>query len=317
MFYNVKICWISTVFGPGKAEYSMKHNQIGNKIRELRMSRNMTQAELGDAVGVSMQAVSKWERGGTPDIDVLIAIARYFGSTMDELLGLVPDRSGQLSDVLFSTMLHSTAQNKMEEATDYCWSIFKGMSGLPSVQDYNYSSAPAGDVENSRCRVSNNNGISFFLASEDAKMFALAPEPEEGFGSLLGRDADFVELFGFLSDPDVYRLLLFICSRPQLLFSKRLATHATKIPEPKVKKVFQEFEKRGWLVKESADLDRGTMVLYRTACKEHVIFFLLFAREMMINPKFWYLTCASKRTEPLLRNIVFPGELPSEAGQEE
>ena len=211
----------------------MKHNQIGNKIRELRMSCNMTQADLGDAVGVSMQAVSKWERGGTPDIDVLISIARYFGVTMDELLGLVPNGSGHLSDDLFSTLLHSTSQNKIDEAVDYCWSIFKGMSGLPSVQDYGYSCASAADIENSRCRVSNNNGISFFLASRDAQMFAIAPEPEEGFMSMLSKDTDYVELFRFLSDPDVFHLLLFICTRPQLLFSKRLASYSTKIPDAK------------------------------------------------------------------------------------
>lgn len=65
----------------------MEHNQIGNKIRELRMRCNLTQAELGQKVGVSMQAVSKWERGGTPDIEVLLSIAQYFNVTMDELLG--------------------------------------------------------------------------------------------------------------------------------------------------------------------------------------------------------------------------------------
>ena len=276
------------------------------------MSCNMTQADLGDAVGVSMQAVSKWERGGTPDIDVLISIARYFGVTMDELLGLVPNGSGHLSDDLFSTLLHSTSQNKIGEAVDYCWSIFKGMSGLSSVQDYGYSCASASDIENSRCRVSNNNGISFFLASRDAQMFAIAPEPEEGFMSMLSKDTDYVELFHFLGDPDVFHLLLFICTRPQLLFSKRLASYSTNIPDAKVKKVFQEFENRGWLVKESADLDRGSITLYRTACKEHVIFFLLFAREMIINPKFWYLTCASQRTNPLLRSTEFPSELPSD-----
>lgn len=280
----------------------MKHNQIGNQIRELRMSRNMTQAELGNAVGVSMQAVSKWERGGTPDIDVLISIARYFGVTMDELLGLVPDSSGQLSDVLFSSLLHSTSQNKMEEAIDYCWSIFKGMSGLPSIQNYHFSSAPAADIENSRCRVSNNNGISYFLASKDARLFAIAPEPEEGFNSLLSADAEYVELFRFLSDPDVFQLFLYICARPQSLFSRRLAAQATGISETKVKNVFLAFEKRGWMVRESADMDTGAITLYRAACKEHFIFFLLFAREMIIHPKFWYLTCASKRTNPLLRS---------------
>lgn len=295
----------------------MKHNQIGNKIRELRMSHNMTQAELGDVVGVSMQAVSKWERGGAPDIHVLISIARYFGLTMDELLGLVPDSSGQLSDVLFSTLLHSTSQNKMEEAVDYCWSIFKGMSGLSSLQNYGYSSASAADIENSRCRVSNNNGISYFLASNDARVFAIAPEPEDGFGSILSNDTDYVALFRFLSDPEVFRLLLFICTRPQSLFSKRLAAQSTSISEGKVKKIFLEFEKRGWLVRESADMDLGAITLYRTACKDHFIFFLLFAREMTINPKFWYLTSASERTNPLLRNMQFSADAQVNAALEE
>ena len=171
-------------------------------------------------------------------------------------------------------------------------------------------SSPAADIENSRCRVSNNNGISYFLASKDARLFAIAPEPEEGFNSLLSANTEYVELFRFLSDPDVFRLFLFICSRPQSLFSKRLASQATGISETKVKNVFLAFEKRGWMVKESADMDTGAITLYRAACKEHFIFFLLFAREMIIHPKFWYMTCASKRTNPLLRSSAPSG--PSE-----
>lgn len=295
----------------------MEHNQIGNKIRELRMSHNLTQAELGNAVGVSMQAVSKWERGGTPDIEILISIAKYFGVTMDELLGLAPDSSGQLADILFSTMLQTSEESKMKEACRYCWSIFKGLSGLPSIQDYNFSPASAADVENSRCRVTRNDGISYYLASRDARMFAIAPEPEDGFNAMLGKPEDYVDLFRFLSDADTFQLFLFICTRPQSLFSKRLASHMTNIPENKVKRVFDAFEKRGWLVKECADMDAGTITLYRAFCKDHYIFFLLFAREMMINPRFWYLTCASKRTRPLLRGAPDQSsELPdSPAGQ--
>jgi hypothetical protein len=136
------------------------------------------------------------------------------------------------------------------------------------------------------------------------QIFAIAPEPKEGFNSLLSRPDDYVNLFSFLSDPDVFQLLLFICTRPQALFSKRLAAHATHIPESKVIKVFAEFENRGWMVKESVHMEHGPITLYRPTCKEHFIFFLLFAREMIINPRFWYLTCASKRTNPLLRTPV-------------
>lgn len=61
---------------------------IGEKIRSLRKNKNITQAELADALSVSAQSVSKWEHHlSVPDIAVLPAIARYFGITMDELFG--------------------------------------------------------------------------------------------------------------------------------------------------------------------------------------------------------------------------------------
>ena len=59
---------------------------IGDKIRYLRKSKNLTQAQLAEALSVSSQSVSKWENHiSAPDITVLPIIARYFGITMDEL----------------------------------------------------------------------------------------------------------------------------------------------------------------------------------------------------------------------------------------
>lgn len=58
---------------------------IGNKIRVLRKNKNMTQEQLAEVLGVSSQAVSKWENCvSAPDIELLPVIARYFGITMDE-----------------------------------------------------------------------------------------------------------------------------------------------------------------------------------------------------------------------------------------
>jgi len=45
---------------------------IGKNIKKLRDERNITQQQLADAIGVSFQAVSKWECGITlPDITIL------------------------------------------------------------------------------------------------------------------------------------------------------------------------------------------------------------------------------------------------------
>lgn len=61
------------------------------KIAVLRKKRNITQQELGDAIGVSYQTISKWENGVTmPDIGMLPELAEYFHVTVDELLGLRP-----------------------------------------------------------------------------------------------------------------------------------------------------------------------------------------------------------------------------------
>ena len=59
---------------------------LGQSIRELRSSMGLSQACLADLLGVSPQAVSKWERGGAlPDIDLLIPLAEIFSVSLDKL----------------------------------------------------------------------------------------------------------------------------------------------------------------------------------------------------------------------------------------
>jgi transcriptional regulator with XRE-family HTH domain len=61
---------------------------ISENIKRLRHEKNLTQEALADFIGISFQAVSKWECGDAyPDITLLPVIANYFGVTIDELLG--------------------------------------------------------------------------------------------------------------------------------------------------------------------------------------------------------------------------------------
>ena len=62
---------------------------FGENLKKLRLSKDMTQEKLADAIGVSFQAISKWERGeGYPDITTLPVISTFFGVTIDDLLGV-------------------------------------------------------------------------------------------------------------------------------------------------------------------------------------------------------------------------------------
>ncbi|WMJ22815.1 helix-turn-helix transcriptional regulator [Paludicola sp. MB14-C6] len=60
---------------------------LGKKISELRKQRGITQDQLAEEMGVSSQAVSKWENDiSCPDIMMLPQLAEYFNVSIDELL---------------------------------------------------------------------------------------------------------------------------------------------------------------------------------------------------------------------------------------
>ena len=61
---------------------------IGDRIHDLRLSRNMSQTELAKSLHVSQQVITKWENNRTePSSNVLASIADYFGVSADYLLG--------------------------------------------------------------------------------------------------------------------------------------------------------------------------------------------------------------------------------------
>ncbi len=63
--------------------------ELGNKIKQLRFRKGITQDTLAKALNVSFQTISKWENNiSMPDIQLLPEIAVYFGCTIDELFNL-------------------------------------------------------------------------------------------------------------------------------------------------------------------------------------------------------------------------------------
>lgn len=66
--------------------------EIGKRIRQMRTNKGVTQEDLATYLGVSNQAVSRWETGVTmPDIYLLPSIALFFGVTIDEIFNPSPE----------------------------------------------------------------------------------------------------------------------------------------------------------------------------------------------------------------------------------
>ncbi len=94
--------------------------EFSQKLQKLRQQQGLTQEELASALFVSRPAVSKWESGrGYPNIDSLVAIARFFGITVDELLSgeelltvareETRETENRIRDLVFGLMDCSTA----------------------------------------------------------------------------------------------------------------------------------------------------------------------------------------------------------------
>ena len=67
--------------------------KIGENIKRLRKAKGVTQEQIGEVLGISVTAVSKWERNETfPDITLLFPLAHYFEVTLDELMGYDEER---------------------------------------------------------------------------------------------------------------------------------------------------------------------------------------------------------------------------------
>lgn len=61
--------------------------EIANRLQQLRKNNNLSQEELAEKIGVSRQAVSKWERAeASPDTENLILLSRLYNISLDELL---------------------------------------------------------------------------------------------------------------------------------------------------------------------------------------------------------------------------------------
>ena len=66
----------------------MAKETFGERLSKLRKERELTQNYIAEKVGVTSQAVSKWENNlATPDIDILVKLSDIFSVSLDELLG--------------------------------------------------------------------------------------------------------------------------------------------------------------------------------------------------------------------------------------
>lgn len=90
--------------------------RIGENLKRLRREKDLTQEELAAHLGISFQAISKWERGESyPDITILPALSNYFKISIDELVGMEEIRRTEEYEKINEKWLENRNANKHKE----------------------------------------------------------------------------------------------------------------------------------------------------------------------------------------------------------
>lgn len=80
---------------------------IGEKIRNLRKTFNISQVDLANKLGITKQCVSNWENDNIlPSIDMLVRLAKYFNVSTDFLLGLSHDKMIDVNGLTETEIAH-------------------------------------------------------------------------------------------------------------------------------------------------------------------------------------------------------------------
>lgn len=106
---------------------------IGEKIKYLRKRGGITQETLASALGVSCQAVSRWELSSAyPDIEIIPSIANYFGISIDGLFGYECTRDKKVDEIIARVDAYGIKARSDDKWVGECLSVLReGLAEFP------------------------------------------------------------------------------------------------------------------------------------------------------------------------------------------
>ena len=262
---------------------------LSERIVELRKERGLTQEQLGQLVGVSAQAVSKWEKGGAPDVELLPALADRLGVTIDALFGR---EGGEALDVhkTVGRWLHTVPkEQRFDQICRLFWTLTKNLVDEVSVPDIGYlEHATMMEDETdlagrwAMSRVYLDGGIMLGLHAEDLSFATVWPEPEDGYDVHFAAMDEYRALFTVLSRPGCLEVLEYLYSRPYRQYVPETLAHALALSTEDVQALLDGLMERRILEKTELELVEGLTNAYaRRDGDITLVPFLYMARCMM------------------------------------
>lgn len=287
----------------------MDNNLIGAQITKFRKAAGLTQEELGKAAGVSTQAVSRWECGGTPDVALLPAIADRLGVTVDALFGR---EGGVRQDIMEQACRYISSQPEGKRLDTICRMLFQVTQAMmPSgvlngmIQFPMRCTAP--DERNGkqlllRSGARLEEGLLFGAVSEEFSFMTVAPEPEAGWAAYFAENDVYRKLFAVLAKPNCLELLELLYSEKEHYIVAEAAAARLDLPAAEVEALFEELYESHLLHRLKMELTSGMINTYIINENYAYIPFMLIGRCLTEKDMAFYIQWDTRKSEMLRKS---------------
>ena len=187
---------------------------LSANIKRLRLEKNLTQEQLAAKLGISAQAVSKWETSETyPDGALLVPLANELEASLDELFGNDLVSMPDISDRIIKLIHNTEEKERFNVARDICWQIERGLFNCSMQIEKKYDPDEIIKQKNSSY-ILNDNGFTI-VSNGKEPFFSVFPQPEEGYGYFLGEEEYLREIFTALSRENTMKALIYLYHKPE------------------------------------------------------------------------------------------------------
>lgn len=270
----------------------MNYTIIGEQIQKYRKAAQLTQKELGEALGISSSAVSQWETGGTPDISLLPAIADRLGISINALFGREDITPDNMKEALPRYVASLPEANRLKEICRLMWTAVKaGDTG------FNVLSGQVSQKYN--IYYSSEEGIALGADSDEMLSLSVFPEPEAGYQAFFAPDDTCRQLFRVLSKPYAIELLKLLYQQTKPCTAKVLAKYL-ETDAGEILPLLSEFAGLKLVRELELETENGDTKVYSTEACGALLPFLHAARLIMESFN-GHSVIVDKRKPPLLR----------------
>ncbi|MBQ8509222.1 MAG: helix-turn-helix domain-containing protein [Clostridia bacterium] len=261
-------------------------NNIGTNIASLRKEKGTKQEELANFVGVSAQAVSKWENGGLPDTELLPRIADFFGVSIDTLFGRSIADYSDVETALAKKLADVPHEERINTAFELCWTIERAMYDQPLRPEDTLANVCSGIDEGQQrySSIRRDNGYTEMGLGRRLSYFLLVPEIAD-MGKALLDGIDYPTLFADLADRTFFDTLVYLNRRDHnKAFTPNLLVKNLGLSADAAKEMLEKLKKYQLVHITTVEMDDEPQEVYTFQPSPSFPALLIFAREMIDRP---------------------------------